>query len=269
MTRDRHRPARRLRRRRAAHRRRACPATEPAFLAVGEGAVCTNFPYDVAAARADRRGGRRRRHPRRRPLARTTTRRSGRARAHGLAVLAARRRRAPRAAARRGRPGNGPPRPVVTACPATRDPAQNSVYHAPEDIASVEHRRWLVIIIVVVIVVLVAAVSWSSSYNGLVRTRNRIDNAWSQIDVQLKRRHDLIPNLVETVKGYAAHEKRHARGGHERAGQRDQRASRDGRRAAGPGGERAERRPEEPVRGRRGVPGPQGEPELPAASRRS
>ena len=45
------------------------------------------------------------------------------------------------------------------------------------------------------------------TYNGLVRTRNRIDNAWSQIDVQLKRRHDLIPNLVETVKGYAAHEK--------------------------------------------------------------
>lgn len=44
-------------------------------------------------------------------------------------------------------------------------------------------------------------------YNGLVRLRNRIDNAWSQIDVQLKRRYDLIPNLVETVKGYAAHER--------------------------------------------------------------
>jgi LemA protein len=45
------------------------------------------------------------------------------------------------------------------------------------------------------------------SYNGLIRGRNQIENAWSQIDVQLKRRIDLIPNLVETVKGYAAHEK--------------------------------------------------------------
>jgi LemA protein len=44
-------------------------------------------------------------------------------------------------------------------------------------------------------------------YNGLVRARNAVKNAWSQIDVQLKRRHDLIPNLVETVKGYVAHER--------------------------------------------------------------
>ncbi len=44
-------------------------------------------------------------------------------------------------------------------------------------------------------------------YNGLVAMRNRVDNAWHQIDVQLKKRHDLVPNLVETVKGYAAHEK--------------------------------------------------------------
>jgi LemA protein len=44
-------------------------------------------------------------------------------------------------------------------------------------------------------------------YNSLVRRRNQVDNAWSQIDVQLKRRYDLIPNLVETVKGYAAHER--------------------------------------------------------------
>jgi len=44
-------------------------------------------------------------------------------------------------------------------------------------------------------------------FNKLVRTRNRVDNSWSQIDVQLRRRYDLIPNLVETVKGYAAHER--------------------------------------------------------------
>ena len=45
------------------------------------------------------------------------------------------------------------------------------------------------------------------TYNGLVRLRNRIENAWAQIDVQLRRRYDLIPNLVETVKGYATHER--------------------------------------------------------------
>jgi LemA protein len=61
----------------------------------------------------------------------------------------------------------------------------------------------IIIIVVVVILVLIAIVT----YNGLVRIRNRVDDAWAQIDVQLKRRHDLIPNLIETVKGYAAHEK--------------------------------------------------------------
>ena len=61
------------------------------------------------------------------------------------------------------------------------------------------------IIVIVLVVVLVGFLVLS--YNGLVRSRNQVENAWSQIDVQLKRRLDLIPNLVETVKGYAAHER--------------------------------------------------------------
>jgi LemA protein len=64
---------------------------------------------------------------------------------------------------------------------------------------------WPLIIVLVVVVLL--AVYLISAYNGLIRRRNQIENAWSQIDVQLKRRIDLIPNLVETVKGYAAHER--------------------------------------------------------------
>jgi len=54
--------------------------------------------------------------------------------------------------------------------------------------------------------VLVVAVACTLLYNRLVKLRNRVDNAWSQVDVQLRRRYDLIPNLVETVKAYAAHE---------------------------------------------------------------
>ncbi len=61
---------------------------------------------------------------------------------------------------------------------------------------------WIIIGIVAVLLLLFIMI-----YNGLVRGRNQVKNAWAQIDVQLKRRHDLIPNLVETVKGYMTHER--------------------------------------------------------------
>jgi len=61
---------------------------------------------------------------------------------------------------------------------------------------------WILLGIIVVLIAWLIGI-----YNALVGLRNRVKNAWAQIDVQLKRRHDLIPNLVETVKGYAAHER--------------------------------------------------------------
>ncbi|MBU0613060.1 LemA family protein [Patescibacteria group bacterium] len=61
---------------------------------------------------------------------------------------------------------------------------------------------WVVVGIIAIVILWFVA-----TYNGLIRLRNRTDEAWSDIDVQLKRRYDLIPNLVETVKGYASHEK--------------------------------------------------------------
>src|SRR5919199_586912 len=63
---------------------------------------------------------------------------------------------------------------------------------------------WVLIVVAVAGLLVLYAIF---SYNRLVRVRNRIENAWAQIDVQLRRRYDLIPNLVETVKGYAAHER--------------------------------------------------------------
>ena len=62
---------------------------------------------------------------------------------------------------------------------------------------------WILIVLGLVAVVVLAVVAM---YNGLVRLREQVDASWSNIDVELKRRHDLIPNLVETVKGYATHE---------------------------------------------------------------
>jgi LemA protein len=64
-----------------------------------------------------------------------------------------------------------------------------------------------VAIIVIVALVLLVGIALVLLYNKLVRLRNRVENAWAQVDVQLRRRYDLIPNLVETVKGYASHER--------------------------------------------------------------
>ena len=62
---------------------------------------------------------------------------------------------------------------------------------------------WVIVIVAILVVLALAVVAM---YNRLVRLRNRTENSWSQVDVQLRRRYDLIPNLVESVKGYAAHE---------------------------------------------------------------
>ena len=62
--------------------------------------------------------------------------------------------------------------------------------------------KWIIVLVIVAIVLYAVVVR-----NGLVRYRNRVENSWAQIDVQLKRRADLIPNLLETVKAYAAHER--------------------------------------------------------------
>src|SRR5213595_3662902 len=65
----------------------------------------------------------------------------------------------------------------------------------------------IILLLIMVGLIMVVGLWLMGSYNGLVTLRQAVRNAWAQIDVQLKRRHDLIPNLVNTVKGYAAHEK--------------------------------------------------------------
>jgi LemA protein len=63
-----------------------------------------------------------------------------------------------------------------------------------------------IVIIVVVAILILAVLYYIAKRNSIIASRNRVDESWSGIDVQLKRRHDLVPNLVETVKGYAEHE---------------------------------------------------------------
>ncbi len=65
----------------------------------------------------------------------------------------------------------------------------------------------MAVLIVILALIVIGIFVIISMYNSLIRLRNQVKNAWSQIDVQLKRRHDLIPNLIETVKGYMVHER--------------------------------------------------------------
>ena len=119
----------------------------------------------------------------------------------------------------------------------------------------------MTIAIIVVVVLLVAVVGWAVvTYNGLVRLRNLVQEAWRQIDVELTRRHDLIGNLVETVKGYAAHE----RGTLEDVVAARAAAMAPGQSPAPAGREREHAQPgaRPAARHRRGLPRPQGQREL-------
>ena len=159
---------------------------------------------------------------------------------------------APASRSRRSTAGStAGPTPAARTSSSRRTAAMVGSAHA------LDHRSAIVVVLVLVLVLL---------YNRLVRFRNRVDNAWAQVDVQLKRRYDLIPNLVETVKGYAAHERETfeavTEGAHARAGR------------AGPGGAgrgRGHPRPgaRPPLRGRRGLSRAAGGRELPAAPGRA
>lgn len=86
----------------------------------------------------------------------------------------------------------------------------------------------MTIVFVVIGLVVVLALAYILIRNGIIGSRNRVDEAWSGIDVQLKRRHDLVPNLVESVKGYAAHEQKTFQGVTEARAEAMKAASSDG-----------------------------------------
>ncbi len=117
-------------------------------------------------------------------------------------------------------------------------------------------------IIVVVAIIVIAVLYFIAKRNSIIAARNRVDESWSGIDVQLKRRHDLVPNLVETVKGYAAHESQIFEKTTKARAEAMQAAE---RRRHRPGRAETDRRPGRPARGRRELPDPAGDRELPAA----
>ena len=124
----------------------------------------------------------------------------------------------------------------------------------------------IIVIILLVLVVILALVGFSM-YNGFVKGRNRIQESWRQVDVELNRRYELLPNLVETVRAYAAHERNtledvtRLRNQAASIAQSDSGGLPSAQRSAGRGA--AVRRGPQPDRERRGLPRPQEQPELP------